>query len=121
MSTLLKSLLALAVALPLGAFVTGTLVASGDEPPARDPVIIDENTVPPSGRPTDRPEPGGTPTGDDDDDHGGDDDDIDVITPRPGDVGDDHSGPGGGGDDDDDDDRGDDDDDDDDGGGGDDD
>ena len=42
MSTLLKSLLALAVALPLGGYVAGTLVASGSEPAPREPVIIRE-------------------------------------------------------------------------------
>jgi hypothetical protein len=109
MSTLMKSLLALAVALPLGAYVTGTLVASGDEPPPREPVIIQENTLTPTDQPTRRTEPADRPTRSQDDD---DDDEIDVITPRPGNVGDDDDDRGGG-DDKDDDDRGDDGDDDD--------
>jgi hypothetical protein len=101
MSTLMKSLLALAVALPLGAYVTGTLIASGDEPPPREPVIMDENTSSPTDRPTRRTEPTDRPTRSQDDDADDDDGEIDVITPRPGDVDDDDDDRGRGGDDDD--------------------
>ena len=109
-------LIGAAVALPMLAYVAGTLAATGDEPGQRAPVVIEDATR--QGSPT--PGPGSTPTptppaaGDDDprDDEADDEaDDLDddgpeVITPSPDDLDDhdddegrdddddDHSGPG---------------------------
>ena len=76
-----KVFAALALMLPLGAFVAGNLVASAaDDPAPRHTIIIDQQSGTPSGNPT----PSGSPTssatgGADDgathdagDDHGGD-------------------------------------------------
>lgn len=116
MNPLLKVLLALAVVLPLGGFVVGSLVsATNDDPPARAPIELTET---PSSSPSDRPEspqvvtprPGGADRDDDDDD--GDDHrdwDGDDDAPQPGQGG---RGDGGDDDDGDGDDDGDDDDDD---------
>jgi hypothetical protein len=71
----------LAVMLPLGAFVTGSLVASADDQPApRDTIILDDQSATPSSGPTPEPSPtdgprsGGADDGaaDQGDDHGGD-------------------------------------------------
>ena len=57
MSTVWKVLIALALVLPIGAFVAGSLVASSaDEPPIADPVILREapqetSSKPPTPRP----------------------------------------------------------------------
>ena len=115
-----KVFAALALMLPLGAFVAGNLVASAaDDPTPRDTIIIDDT----SGTPSSDPSPSSTPTGtpstspthdqgdDQSDDHGGegggDDDGLDEVTPSPDDWddhddghggddhgGDDNSGPG---------------------------
>ncbi|WP_460799531.1 hypothetical protein [Nocardioides pacificus] len=107
MSTLLKVLLGLLIALPMTAYVVGSLAASSSDRPSRlDPVVITgapttsgTSTARPSPRPTTRPS--SRPEGDDRDD----DDEVRVLTPRPSQLG---------GDDDRDDDRDDDDQDDDD-------
>jgi len=102
-STFLKVMVALLLTLPLGAYITGTLVASQtDMPPTRVPVVLEgspsESVLPTPSR-TPRPSPTSDPTrnrddrGDDDDD---DDDDVRVIRPTPREVDDDH---GDGGDD----------------------
>ena len=61
MRTLWKILLPLALVLPLGAFVAGSLVASAaDDPPVRDTIVIRESSATPrhsaadSRRPTPR-------------------------------------------------------------------
>ena len=81
-----KVFAALALVLPLGAFVAGTLVASAsDDTEPRETLIIQDQQTPAAVQPDpedDTPE-------------------VDVAQPTPGDV-DDHSGPGGGDDGDDD-------------------
>lgn len=62
MNPVLKVLLPLAVVLPLGAFVVGSLAASGDEPPPRPTIHLTEapsatDSQPPSPTPV-RPRPG---------------------------------------------------------------
>lgn len=114
MKPLLKIVLPLAVVLPLGGFVAGSLAdTDGDDPPPRTPIILREDrsgspaepTGDPSQRPSDRR------TGQDDGDDG---DDVPVITPRPvedrddADDADDRDDDGGGDSDDDGDDDGDD-------------
>lgn len=115
MRTLLKVFVALALVLPLGAFVAGSLVASSADAPAPQHTIVIEKSGSETGAPgavtaSPTPEPG-------DDDA---DDLVDLATPEPGDVddpgddeaddhghdvgddhGDDSSGHGGGGGDDD--------------------
>lgn len=89
-----KIFAALALMLPLGAFVAGTLVASAaDGTEDRDTLIIEENPTP-------------VPVADPEDDTPG----IDVVTPSPTGVGDDHGGDRDDSSDDSDDDRGSDDD-----------
>jgi hypothetical protein len=111
----LKVVLALALVLPLGAFVAGSLVASAaDDPAPRDTIIIDESDNSPSEKPAadQQPKPaerpgdtdssgrGGADDGDEDGDEYGDDDGhVEGVEPTYGEVDDDHSGPGGGGDD----------------------
>ena len=100
MSTFLKVALALLLTLPLGAYITGTLVASQtDMPQERAPVVIDSRpTVSPTVTPT-PPEPSRSPDDkggesedrdddrDDDDNSGnGGDDDVRVVRPTPRDV-----------------------------------
>ena len=110
-----KVFAALALMLPLGAFVAGNLVASAaDDPAPRDTIIIDDTSGTPSGDPSPSSSPTGTPerepdrrpdddptddpTDDQTDDHGGDggdDDGLDEVTPTPDDWddhGDDHGG-----------------------------
>ena len=76
-----KVFVALALMLPLGAFVAGNLVASAaDDPAPRDTIIIDDTSGTPSGDPSPSSTPTGTPssspsaspTHDQGDDHGGD-------------------------------------------------
>ena len=103
MSILWKLLLGVGIALPISAYVLGSLVASADEPAPRSPIVIeDASTSLPSGSPTNRG--GDDRRGDDRDDR----DDVDVVTPSPDDVDDhgddagrddDDSGHGGGDDD----------------------
>lgn len=85
-----KILLALAVVLPLGGFVVGSLASAADDDPLpRQPIVLREE---PTGTPpTDGPSrtPGASPTpeghgGDDNDDSDtDDDDDVPVVSPRP--------------------------------------
>lgn len=85
-----KILLALAVVLPLGGFVVGSLASAADDDPLpRQPIVLREE---PTGTPpTDGPSrtPGASPTpdghgGDDNDDsNADDDDDVPVVSPRP--------------------------------------
>src|SRR5687768_11560411 len=82
-----KILLALAVVLPLGGFVAGSLASTAtDEPPARQPIVIsDPTTSPPRPertRPAETPRPGERDD-DDQDDQDDHDDDVEVITPQP--------------------------------------
>jgi len=100
-STFLKVALGLLLTLPLGAYITGTLVASQtDMPQERAPVVIDSRpTESPTATPT-SPEPSRSPDDkgddrkdrdddrDDDSGHGGDDD-IRVVRPTPREVDDD--------------------------------
>jgi hypothetical protein len=118
MSTVWKVLVGLALALPLGAFVAGALVASSaDEPAPRETIVIQDAPSHPDDRRDDgrrnddgRPGQQGDRHDDDDagddrgDDEGGDsgDDDVEVVRPEPDTVddgADDLSDPGGGGDD----------------------
>jgi hypothetical protein len=103
MRSWLKFVLALALVLPLGAFVAGSLVASAaDEPAPRDTIVLDDSGSTPSGQPSPSPSPSPSATADDSDEagHSGDDDDVEGVDPSYGEVDDDdHSGPGGGGDD----------------------
>lgn len=111
MSPLWKSLLALAVVLPVGGYVAGSLAAtSGGDPAPREVIVIRDaptqqsspgTTISPSPSPTG--DPSGRGNGDDDDD-----DDVRVVSPEPDDLDD---GPDEDDRDDDDDDRDDDDDD----------
>ena len=58
-----KVFAALALMLPLGAFVAGNLVASAaDDPAPRDTIIIDEQSGTPSGDPSPTPTSTGTPS-----------------------------------------------------------
>ena len=96
MSTFLKVALGLLLTLPLGAYITGTLVASqADMPQDRAPVVVDS---PPSETPPTTPAPPPSPTrspgddrGDDHDDDHDDDDDVRVIRPTPREVDDDRA------------------------------
>ena len=112
MRTVWKAFIALALALPLAAYVAGALAASSaDEPAPRETIVIQDSPSSVDGKPgsTDQPSPSPSPSGSSTpDDHGGDDgddgddsddDEVRVATPEPEDVDDDHSGPGGGGDD----------------------
>lgn len=94
MSTWVKYLIGLALALPMGAYVAGSLMASAaDDPVNRDPVRIqdgpsqtprpaDEPTRKPPGAPDD--EPGeDREGGDDDSDDDVDDNGVRVVTPQP--------------------------------------
>src|SRR3954451_24532043 len=99
-----KVFAALALMLPLGAFVAGTLVASAaDDPTPRHTVIIDDPSGTPSPSSSPSEDPGDDATEDQGDDHGDDhggDDGLSEVTPSPDDWddhGDDHgghSGPG---------------------------
>ncbi len=92
--TVWKILVALALVLPMGAFVAGSLVASAaDEPRERDTIIIEQtgSSSSPSAAGSPSPSESGTPSpsplGDDDDDD--DDGEIETLTPSPDDVEDD--------------------------------
>ncbi|QWF20617.1 hypothetical protein KM427_16735 [Nocardioides sp. LMS-CY] len=86
-----KILIALAVVVPMGAYVAGSLAASAsNDPRPRETIQIQEpdpSTTPsakPTRKPSEPPSPTGTPgRGDDgeDDDDDSDDDDVEVIVP----------------------------------------
>ena len=109
MATFWKGLVVVLLTLPVGAYVTGSLVGSqADLPDRRAPVVIDDpQTTPPSptskstGRPDSSDQPTATPDGppsssspggssnDSDDggkDDGGKDDEVQVIRPEPDDL-----------------------------------
>lgn len=106
MSTVWKALLGLALVVPLGAYVAGSLAASASEDPApRQTIVIDESGPSPttSGNPTQRPSVKPSESSE-----SPDDDEVEVITPGYDDFDedddhgdDDNRGRGGGGDDDD--------------------
>ena len=83
-----KVFVALALMLPLGAFVAGTLVASAaDDPTPRNTIIIDDQSG------TSTPSQSAThDQGDDHGDHGEDGDDLTEVTPTPDPWGDDDHG-----------------------------
>lgn len=100
MNTRWRVLLPMAVVLPLAAYVAGALVqATGDEPPAREPLVLIDEKEPQD--PRDKPRPRGDdeetegpvvtpdPVEDDDDDSrtGGADDGDDAPGERGGDDG----------------------------------
>lgn len=125
MSTLLKILLPLAVLLPLGGFIAGSLATiADDEPPARAPIVLrdDETSAPttptaPSRAPSERPTEGRGDSDNTDDGDRREDDGEDhepVVTPGPVENDDDHEDDDGDDRDDADEDNGDDGDDDDD-------
>lgn len=85
-----KVLLGLALVLPMGAYVAGSLMSSAaDMPTPREPVIIrdaDPSPEPPPSRPRDEPPAGGDDVPDDE--PGDDVDDVDdnglrIVTPEP--------------------------------------
>ena len=99
MSPLWKSLSALAVVLPVGGYVAGSLAAtSGDDPAPREVIVIRDAPTQQSSPGTTispRPSPSGDPSGrgddsdpDDDHDDGDDDgdDDVRVVNPEPDDL-----------------------------------
>ena len=94
-SSFLKVMLALLLTLPLGAYITGTLVASqADMPAQRETVVIeqspaDEATTPSTPTPRKTPRPKPPRERDDSDDRDSDDrdrDDVRVVRPTPRDV-----------------------------------
>jgi hypothetical protein len=106
MKTVWKVLLGLALVVPMGAYVVGSLAASAsDDPAPRHSIRIEQHDPTPSGQST--PTPGQDPSGEpsaDSSGHGrsGDDDEVEVITPEYDDFDDeddghddDHSGSGG--------------------------
>ena len=118
MRTFWKIFAALALMLPLTAFVAGTLVASAadDNPAPRDTLIVDDQSGTPASDPTLNPATASAGNGHDSgDDHGGegangnggsggmagngdggDDGGLDEVAPTPDDwAGDDHGGSGG--------------------------
>jgi hypothetical protein len=96
MSTWLKILVTLGLVLPLGAFVAGSLAASGaDDPAPRETIVIRDSptrSASPHVEPSHSPSPSDEPSPED---HGG----PEVVTPSLDDLGDDHGGdrPGHGG------------------------
>lgn len=96
MSTVWKVLLALALVVPAGAYVTGSLVASAaDDPAPRHTVVISEPRHPRT--PSRAPSPTGSPTRSPDaapEDPSSPE--VEVITPEYDDLGDDHGGERGG-------------------------
>ena len=100
-----KVFAALALVLPLGAFVAGNLLASAsDDPSPRDTIIIDEQSATPSGDPTPTSSATGTPDATPTSDQGGGDsghgggghsEGIPEATQTPDDWDDDNSGHGG--------------------------
>ncbi len=112
MKTLWKALLALALLVPMAAYVAGSLVASAaDDPTPRPPIVIKdaERSASPTQHPTPTEgpssDPGPSGVGrveldpddlDDDSDDWGRGDDEDHGEDHGDDGGEDHSGPGGG-------------------------
>ena len=91
MRTVWKIVVVLALVLPSGAFVAGSLAASSaDRPSPRHTIVIRDDDSPsaPSRR---RAGPSAHPS----DDHR--DGSVEVVTPTPGDLRDDHGGTSGGG------------------------
>lgn len=85
MSTLVKILVSLGLVLPLGAFVAGSIAASGaDDPGPRETIVIRDSPTR-SASPHDDRSPSDRPSADD---HGG----PEVVTPSLDDLGDDHGG-----------------------------
>ena len=86
MSTVVKILVTLGLVLPLGAFVAGSLAASGADDPGPRPAIVIPDSPSRSAAPGDDRSPSRGPSDDSSpDDHGG----VGVITPSPDDL-DDH-------------------------------
>lgn len=85
MSTLVKIVVALGLVLPLGAFVVGSLAASGAEEPGPRQTIVLRDSPTPSASPHEDRSPADRPT---EDTHGG----PEVVTPSVHDLGDDHGG-----------------------------
>jgi len=78
MPTWLKVILALALVLPLGAFVAGSLVASAaDDPAPRDTIVIDGS----GSTPTETPSTGTSPSSSSSPSTGPDEDDPEGVTP----------------------------------------
>lgn len=106
-----KALLGLAVALPLGGYLVGSLAASADDPSPRQTIVIRDSGA--STGPDEGPSPGKARRGDDarrdddagpDDDGPGDDDGDDglqTVMPEPDDLDDDSGDSGDSGDSDD--------------------
>ena len=91
MRTVWKIVIVLALVLPTGAFVAGSLAASSAERPSpRHTIVIRDDA--PSATPSPRR---GGPSSAPSRDHG--DGGVEVVTPPPGDLRDDHGGIGGGG------------------------
>ena len=85
MSTLVKVLVSLGLVLPLGAFVAGSIAASGaDDPGPRETIVIRDSPTRSASPHADR-SPSDRPSADD---HGG----PEVVTPSLEDLGDDHGG-----------------------------
>lgn len=88
MRTVWKIVIVLALVLPSGAFVAGSLAASSaDQPSPRHTIVIDDSASPSPRR--------AGPSADRSDDHP--DRSVEVVTPTPGDLRDDHGGASGGG------------------------
>ena len=93
MRTVWKIVIVLALVLPSGAFVAGSLAASSaDQPTPRHTIVIREDAGSPS--PSASPRRAGS-SADASDDHP--DRSVEVVTPTPGDLRDDHGGTSGGG------------------------
>ena len=89
MSTLVKIVVALGLVLPLGAFVVGSLAASGAEDPGPRQTIVVRDSPTRSASPHEDHNPADRPTGEA---HAG----PEVVTPSVHDLGDDHGGRRGG-------------------------
>ncbi|WP_028645048.1 hypothetical protein [Nocardioides sp. URHA0020] len=105
MNTVWKVLLGLALVVPMGAYVVGSLAASAaDDPTPRPTIVIQEPSTSPTPSSTATPTPPSTPTHSSSPSPSGSatsDDGVEVITPDYDDVeeNDDHGGRGRGGDD----------------------
>ncbi|MDN4161847.1 hypothetical protein [Nocardioides abyssi] len=90
MSPVWKSLLGLAVLLPVGGYVAGSLAAaSGDDPAPREVIVIRDAPVQPRSPGTTlspRPSPTSGPDRDRDGSGSDDDDDVKVVSPEPDDL-----------------------------------
>src|SRR5215212_10204903 len=85
MRSLWKVLLALALLLPMAAFVAGTLVASSaNEPRPRQTIVIEDTSGSTSAEPTDAGQP----------QKGDDDGNVEEVSPSPEEIGDDADGSG---------------------------